>query len=168
MNNLLRGWKFEFRAFGLNKGRQKHYTDCGSTSLMLNRKEMQVIDLLYIRDEETHPDGTVIFDEGGFSDWVYVIMEGQVKVTKQTPKGKVTVAKLGEGEFIGELEFLDLGKEPRSATVVAEGEVKLGVLDRDKLRREYDSLSPDFRKIIRTLVRRLRRITLQAASLASS
>jgi CRP/FNR family cyclic AMP-dependent transcriptional regulator len=127
---------------------------------------MHVIDLLYIRDEEAHPDGTVIFDEGGFSDWVYVIMEGQVKVTKNTPKGKVTVAKLGEGEFIGELEFLDMGKEPRSATVV--GEVKLGVLDRDKLRREYDSLSPDFRKIIRTLVRRLRRVTLQAAALASS
>ena len=127
-----------------------------------------MIDLLYIRDEETHSHGTVIFDEGGFSDWVYVIMEGQVKVTKNTPKGTVTVAKLGEGEFIGELEFLDLGKEPRSATVVAEGEVKLGVLDRDKLRREYDSLSPDFRKIIRTLVRRLRRVTLQAASLASS
>ena len=127
-----------------------------------------VIDLLYIRDEETHSDGTVIFDEGGFSDWVYVIMEGQVKVTKNTSRGKVTVAKLGEGEFIGELEFLDMGKEPRSATVVAEGEVKLGVVDRDKLRREYDSLSPDFRKIIRTLVQRLRRITLQAASLASS
>jgi hypothetical protein len=34
-----------------------------------------MIDLLYIRDEETHPDGTVIFEEGGFSDWVYVIME---------------------------------------------------------------------------------------------
>jgi len=155
-------------AFSLNRGEEKHYTYCGSPSLMPNRKEMEVIDLLYIRDEETHPDGTVIFDEGGFSDWVYVIMEGQVKVTKNTPKGKVTVAKLGEGEFIGELEFLDLGKEPRSATVVAEGEVKLGVIDRDKLRREYDSLSPDFRKIIRTLVRRLRRITLQAASLASS
>ena len=104
----------------------------------------------------------------GDCDWVYVIMEGQVKVTKNTSRGKVTVAKLGEGEFIGELEFLDMGKEPRSATVVAEGEVKLGVIDRDKLRREYDSLSPDFRKIIRTLVQRLRRITLQAASLVSS
>jgi CRP/FNR family transcriptional regulator len=127
-----------------------------------------VIDLLYIRDEETHPDGTVIFEEGGFSDWVYVIMEGEVKVTKKTPKGKVTVAKMGKGDFIGELEFLDLGKEPRSATVVSVGEVKLGVLDRDKLRREYDSLSPDFRKIIRTVVQRLRRITVQAASLASS
>ena len=127
-----------------------------------------MIDLLYIRDEESHPDGTVIFEEGGFSDWVYVIMEGEVRVTKNTAKGIVTVAKLGEGDFIGELEFLDMGKEPRSATVIAEGKVKLGVIDRDKLRREYDSLSPDFRKIIRTLVQRLRRITLQAASLASS
>ena len=127
-----------------------------------------MIDLLYIRDEETYSDGRVIFEEGGFSDWVYVIMEGEVKVSKSTPNGQVTVAKLGKGDFIGELEFLDLGKEARSATVVAVGDVKLGVLDRDKLRREYDSLSPDFRKIIRTLVRRLRRITLQAASLASS
>ncbi|MEJ2236586.1 MAG: cyclic nucleotide-binding domain-containing protein [Syntrophobacterales bacterium] len=100
--------------------------------------------------------------------WVYVIMEGEVKVSKNTSKGKVTVAKLGEGDFIGELEFLDLGKEPRSATVAAVGPVKLGVLDRDKLRREYDSLSPDFRKIIRTVVQRLRRITVQAASLATS
>lgn len=127
-----------------------------------------MIDLLYIRDEETYSDGRVIFEEGGFSDWVYVIMEGEVKVSKSTPNGQVTVANLGKGDFIGELEFLDLGKEARSATVVAVGDVKLGVLDRDKLRREYDSLSPDFRKIIRTLVRRLRRITLQAASLASS
>ena len=127
-----------------------------------------MIDLLYIRDEETYSDGAVIFDEGGFSDWVYVIMEGEVKVSKTTPKGRFTVAKLGEGEFIGELEFLDMGKEPRSATVSAVGEVKLGVIDRDKLRREYDGLSPDFRKIIRTLVQRLRRITLQSASLASS
>ena len=127
-----------------------------------------MIDLLYIRDEESYSNGAVIFEEGGFSDWVYVIMEGEVKVSKTTPKGQVTVAKLGEGDFIGELEFLDMGKEPRSATVIAVGEVKLGVIDRDKLGREYDGLSPDFRKIIRTLVRRLRRITLQAASLASS
>ena len=70
-----------------------------------------MIDLLYIRDEETYSDGTVIFDEGGFSDWVYVIMEGQVKVSKRTPKGLVTVATLGEGDFIGELEFLDMGTE---------------------------------------------------------
>lgn len=127
-----------------------------------------MVDLLYIRDEETHFDGSVIFEEGGFSDWLYVIMEGQVKVVKNTQKGKVTVAKLGEGDFIGEIEFLDLGKEPRSATVIAVGEVRLGVIDRDKLRREYDSLSPDFRKIIRTLVRRLRRVTTMAATLAIS
>ena len=59
-----------------------------------------MIDLLYIRDEEIHQDGTVIFEEGGFSDWVYVIIEGEVKVSKNTPKGKVTVATLGEGDLI--------------------------------------------------------------------
>lgn len=126
----------------------------------------EMVDLLYIRDEETHSDGQVIFQEGTFGDWVYVVMEGQLKVVKKTPKGEVTVATLREGDFIGELEFLDMGKEPRSATVVAVGEVKLGVLDRDRLRREYESLSADFRLLIRTLVHRTRRITQLAASLA--
>lgn len=126
----------------------------------------QVEDLLYIRDEETYSDGELIFQEGTFGDWVYVVIEGQLKVVKTTPKGEVAVATLREGDFIGELEFLDMGKEPRSATVIAVGDVKLGVLDRDRLRREYESLSADFRMLIRTLVHRTRRITQLAASLA--
>jgi CRP-like cAMP-binding protein len=126
----------------------------------------EVIDLLYIRDEETYSDGEVIFEQGTFGDWVYVIIEGEVKVVRKTPKGDVTIATLREGDFIGELEFLDMGKEPRSANVVAVGDVKLGVLDRDRLRREYESLSADFRLIIRTLVQRTRRITQLATSLA--
>jgi CRP-like cAMP-binding protein len=126
----------------------------------------EVVDLLYIRDEETYSDGEVIFQQGTFGDWVYVIIEGEVKVVRKTPKGDVTVATLREGDFIGEIEFLDMGKEPRSANVVAVGDVKLGVLDRDRLRREYESLSADFRLIIRTLVQRTRRITQLATSLA--
>jgi len=125
----------------------------------------EVVDLLYIRDEEAYSDGEVIFQEGTFGDWVYVVIEGQVKVVKKTPKGEVTIGTLREGDFIGEIEFLDMGKEPRSTTVIAVGEVKLGVLDRDKLRREYDLLSADFRMLIRTLVHRTRRITQLAASL---
>jgi CRP/FNR family cyclic AMP-dependent transcriptional regulator len=126
----------------------------------------EVVDLLYIRDEEIYSDGQVVFQEGTFGDWVYVVIEGQMKVLKKTAKGEVTVATLREGDFIGELEFLDMGKEPRSATVIAVGDVKLGVLDRDRLRREYESLSADFRMLIRTLVLRTRRITQLAASLA--
>jgi CRP/FNR family cyclic AMP-dependent transcriptional regulator len=128
----------------------------------------EVVDLLYIRDEENYSDGEVIFQQETFGDWVYVILEGEVKVVRKTLKGDVTVATLREGEFIGELEFLDMGKEPRSANVIAIGEVKLGVLDRDRLRREYESLSADFRLIIRTLVQRTRRITQLATSLAAS
>jgi CRP-like cAMP-binding protein len=123
-----------------------------------------MVDLLYIQDEERYTDGQIIFEEGGYSDWVYLLIEGQAKLIKNTPKGRFTVTTLKEGDFIGELEFLHMGKEPRSMTVVAAGEVKLGVLDRERLRREYDSLSPDFRKIIRTLVQRIRRTNQVAAS----
>ena len=126
----------------------------------------EVVDLLYIRDEETYTDGEVIFQEGTYGDWVYVVIEGELRVVKKTSKGEVLVATVEEGDFIGELEFLDMGKEPRSATVIAVGDVKLGVLDRDRLRREYESLSADFRTLIRTLVQRTRRITQLAASLS--
>ncbi|MBW1981904.1 MAG: cyclic nucleotide-binding domain-containing protein [Deltaproteobacteria bacterium] len=126
------------------------------------------IDLVYVRDEESYSDGEVIFEEGGFSDWLYIILEGQVKITKNTPKGQVTTARLRQGDFLGEIEFLDPGKQPRAATATAIGEVRLGVMDRDKLQREYESLSPAFRKIIRSLARRSRRTALIAARLAIS
>jgi CRP-like cAMP-binding protein len=144
----------------------------GTASKIINHERgtvmTEVVDLLYIRDEETYSDGEVIFQQGTFGDWVYLIIEGEVKVVRSTPKGDVTVATLREGDFIGELEFLDMGKEPRSANVIAVGDVKLGVLDRDRLRREYESVSADFRLVIRTLVQRTRRITQLATSLAVS
>jgi hypothetical protein len=47
------------------------------------------------------------------------------------------------------------------------GHVRLGVLDHDKLTKEYDSLSPLFKKLILTLVRRLRTVTDAAVRLVT-
>jgi CRP/FNR family cyclic AMP-dependent transcriptional regulator len=120
---------------------------------------MLEIDPFIILEEEVHNDGDVILKEGSSTDWIYIIMDGKVKIQKATQKGPVTITTLGEYHFVGEMAFLEKGKVPRAASAVASGKVRLGVLDQDRLTKEYDSLSPQFRKVILTLVRRLRYIT---------
>ncbi|NIR18180.1 MAG: cyclic nucleotide-binding domain-containing protein [Desulfobacterales bacterium] len=126
---------------------------------------MVEIDPFLILEEEEHKDGDVILREGTSTDWIYIILEGQVRIQKSTPKGVVSITTLGEEHVVGEMAFLEKGKVPRAASAVALGYVRLGVLDHDKLTKEYDSLSPLFRNLILTLVRRLRSVTDAAVRL---
>ena len=117
------------------------------------------IDPFMILEEEEYQDGDVILREGTSTDWIYIILEGQVRIQKNTPRGPVAITSIGEGHMVGEMAFLEKGKVPRAASAVALGYVRLGVLDRDRLTKEYDSFSSLLRKLILTLVRRMRYIT---------
>ncbi|RPI77338.1 MAG: DUF4388 domain-containing protein, partial [Desulfobacteraceae bacterium] len=117
--------------------------------------------------EEKFHDGQEIVTEGGHGGWIWVIMEGKVKVSKQTPRGSMPVAVLGEGNFIGSIMSLLHKKITRTATVTAMGEVQLGVLDLQNLAKEYSSLSLDFRKILLSMAGRLAQITNRAVTLSN-
>jgi len=94
----------------------------------------------YVASEEFYPNDSVIIEEGTVGDWVYVILEGSAKVRKKTPKGLVTVDTLKEGDVFGEMGFLEGGKRLRSASVVASGDVWVGVLDGEKLTRDFEMI----------------------------
>ena len=128
---------------------------------------MVEIDPFLILEEEEYKDGDVILREGTSTDWIYIVLEGQVRIQKNTPKGAVSITTLGEERVVGEMAFLEKGKVPRAASAIALGHVRLGVLDHDKLTKEYDSLSPLFKKLILTLVRRLRTVTDAAVRLVA-
>lgn len=128
---------------------------------------MLEIDPLLVLETEEYEDGEIIFREGSSTDWMYVILDGQIRIQRNIPDGIVIIRTLGKGNCLGEVEFLDIGEVRRSTTAVALGHVKLGVLDRDRLEKEYNSLSPAFRKLVLTLVRRLRDITEQAVRVAT-
>ena len=114
----------------------------------------------YIASEEVYPDKTVIIEEGGKGSWVYVILEGRVKVIKRTRKGVVTLDTLKEGDIFGEMVLLETGQEVRSASVVAtDGPIRLGVLDSERLVKDYGTLSPQLRTLMRSLIRRLKEAT---------
>jgi CRP-like cAMP-binding protein len=120
----------------------------------------------YIVKEEVFPNQAKIIEEGKYGDWVYIVMEGRVKTKKRTSKGMLTINTLGEGSVVGEIPFLKKTDRLRTASVVAEGQVKLGVIDKDRLEKEYEALSPQLKSLVRTMVLRLEETTKKASLLA--
>jgi CRP-like cAMP-binding protein len=115
-----------------------------------------------------YEDGELILMEGGESDrHIYVLLEGQARVTKETDKGQVTLALLEEGDVFGEASFLAQTFGSRSASISARGKVKIGVLDNEKLSAEYKNLSPLFQQLLKDLAERFQRTTALAARLAA-
>jgi CRP-like cAMP-binding protein len=72
--------------------------------------------LIAVAQEERHPLGTAIVNEGEFGDSFYVVIEGELSVRIGGIDAKREVARLGPGAFFGEIAAL-LG-EARSATVL--------------------------------------------------
>jgi len=77
--------------------------------------------------ERSFADGAVIFDEGDEGSHLYVIQSGRVEICRKSRAGRRVVARLGPGEFFGEMSVV-LG-EPRTACAVAVGATELLELD---------------------------------------
>jgi CRP-like cAMP-binding protein len=122
-------------------------------------------DYIYVVDEEEFQDGRQIVKQGGYGKWIWVILEGQVQVTKDTPNGPLPIAMMGEGSFLGTFSSFLFQEVVRSASLTTVGNVRLGLLDNERLATEYGALSPEFRGILVSLDRRLRKITDRAVEL---
>src|SRR5437870_6480674 len=81
------------------------------------------------RDELRAPKGTVIFRQGDPGHEMFVISEGQVRLTIGTGGVEKEVGLFGRGMFFGELSLLS--EEPRSATATAAEDSTLLVIGRD-------------------------------------
>jgi CRP-like cAMP-binding protein len=123
----------------------------------------------YISSEVECAANTIIIEEGSKGDWVYVVLEGQVKVKKRTPKGMVVIDTLKEGDLFGEIAFFE-GEADRSATVMAaEGSVRLGILDKEVLTKLYSVMSPSLRAMTKSLAIKVRETTTRiCAALVAS
>ena len=78
------------------------------------------VDYTYVIEEEKFTDGAKIVKEQGHGNWLWVILEGVVNVLRDTPDGQRTIARLGEGCFIGTPEAFIQRENVRTASVVAE------------------------------------------------
>ena len=126
---------------------------------VLNDKEREA--LIKEMELETHEEGSVIISEGDPGDSMYVISSGEVKVyTRGTGKsGTVYLAKLGEGDFFGEVSVLT-GK-PRTATITASQPTELLRLDKEKLDNAL-AKHPGVRKVLDEFYKKRANNTVEA------
>jgi len=120
----------------------------------LNPEELQ--ELLKRMEREEYPPHTVIFwmDEPG--DKLYLIEEGEVRISYTNKDGKeITLGIQGEGTFFGELSLLDSG--PHTATVRTIKETTVLTIDQVTFYGYLDKHPQFSRTLLAVLVDRLRK-----------
>jgi CRP/FNR family cyclic AMP-dependent transcriptional regulator len=130
-----------------------------------SRLSPELIDLLTARgDARAIARGELVIQEGEYSDSLFILLSGQLKVFTQDDRGReVIYNSLEPGEVLGEM-FLDGG--PRSASVRATSDAQCIEVRGAEIRafmRQY----PEFSEaLVVKLIERLRHATLQIRSLA--
>ena len=133
--------------------RRETYLDhLGSVPLFsaLSRRELGKI--AKAGDEVTVPDGHALTTQGEAGREAFVVVEGKATVKR----GNRKVATLKAGDCVGELALLDHG--PRTATVVADGEMKLFVLSARQFVGVLDAVPSLSRKVMAALAGRIREL----------
>jgi len=115
--------------------------------------------------ERRIPKHQTIVEEGLPGDYMYVIREGEVKVTKLSGDGREKILELmGPGDFFGEMSLLD-GAE-RSASVKSLTEIRILALSRNDFLKELRRNPVLAMAVIQELTRRVRQMDEQASSLS--
>jgi CRP-like cAMP-binding protein len=116
----------------------------------LSRRELSKV--AAVAKDMTFAEGSTITGEGDSDARFYLILDGEARVTV---RGK-EIARLGAGDHFGEMALLD--GEPRSATVVAETDLRTVTLARWNFKgvvAEHPSIAA---KLMAELSRRIRQL----------
>lgn len=103
------------------------------------------------------PAGEVVIEEGRVGYEFFVLTEGEVQVTR----GNQVLAKLGPGDFFGELALLERG--PRTATVTALTPIEAVVLTAQEFDAFLEEVPSVARTILQGVARRLRELDASSA-----
>ena len=114
-------------------------------------------------DIQRFSDGETIVSEGIISNNAYIILKGQVSVSKKIEKRIIVIGTLKEGEVFGEMGLIS--SSVRSTNVSAIGEVTIGVINKNTFQEQLNTLPNDARRILEALVDRLRHTTDQMSRL---
>jgi CRP-like cAMP-binding protein len=105
------------------------------------------------------PAGSVIVRQGDAADRFFIIVEGEVEVSREVDGEVRTVAYLGRGQFFGEMAVIM--ETPRTATVTARVPTQLLAMPRDMFRTlvaQSLSTSYDFDAIVNQRLNELARL----------
>lgn len=79
----------------------------------------QLIALARVLEAIDYDDDEAVFREGEDGDDLFLIRDGRVHVTKETPIGRQVLSTFGPGTLFGEISYID--RRERSATALAVG-----------------------------------------------
>lgn len=96
-------------------------------------------------------DGDVLMRQGQTGDEFFVVISGNVVIEREGQR----LARLGPGNFLGEIALID--GRPRTASAMADGEAHLLVLDQRQFGAVLDEFPGVGREVARALVDRIRR-----------
>ena len=113
----------------------------------LSRKELE--GLAKVSEDVEVPPGTVLCREGELGREFFVLVEGEVEVTKDG-KG---LGLRGGGDFFGEIALVENVR--RTATVTAKTQVRFFVLTAQAFRSLLDTSPGVERKVLRALAKRV-------------
>jgi CRP/FNR family cyclic AMP-dependent transcriptional regulator len=104
----------------------------------------------------------VIFHEGDPGDALHLVVEGQVKIARESADGgEAIVVILSPGDTFGELVLLD--GAPRSATAIAVEATETMAMSRASFAALVDGTSPFRWRVLTGIAQRIRRVTDQLA-----
>jgi CRP/FNR family transcriptional regulator, cyclic AMP receptor protein len=96
----------------------------------LSEYELEEIDKICVR--ETHAKDTIIFFEGDPGNRCYVIIKGEVRISKLIPNiGEEALAVLKPGDYFGEMALID--NFPRSAHAIANTDIEVLAINKTDL-----------------------------------
>lgn len=114
--------------------------------------------------EETYEPGQVILAEGTSNPCLYAIAEGEAEVVKGSGGHETLLGTLRVGDIFGEMGLVD--GQPASATVRAVSPTRVWLYDEAAFKETLTHDPQLAKKVIDTLVARLRRTTDMLQQLA--
>ena len=114
----------------------------------------EIGEILTHAEKCTFDPGVAIVKEGNTGPHMYIILEGEARVTKKGRDGEVELARLSAPDSFGEMALVD--KEVRSATVTADSFCVMVRLDDKAFQAKPEIGLKFYRNIAAVLTERLR------------
>jgi len=125
--------------------------------------DVEIDNLLEFASIENFETDQYVFRENDLGTQIYMIISGEVKITKTSLEGKTyEIARIGEFEFFGEMSFLDPEKKVRSADVQAACPSQLIILNEENFKffstRHYNAAFRFLKNITLNIQNRLKTV----------
>ena len=92
----------------------------------------QMLQATHQAEKRHYEPNSVIIQQGEQVDHFFMIASGEVDVQLKSPNGpEISLARLGEGQFFGEISLLRGGNATASVRAAATGPVELSLLPKD-------------------------------------